>query len=191
MPVWWNWQTPGIQNPVSARTCGFDPRHRHQERNPAFAGFFCFFLLHSTFFEDLFPHNVRSFLPSRHLFPQKKCHENCHEKAGDLPGLFSASQCARHTSPFCPSRRLSSTKALPFRQYAHSSVQLPHQIIVFLFRNYDSLRRHKSTHRRLGQRFHVRPLAAKRRQVSNAFSFLEAYNLSLCFQRVIRQTACP
>lgn len=30
MPVWWNWQTPGIQNPVSARTCGFDPRHRHQ-----------------------------------------------------------------------------------------------------------------------------------------------------------------
>ena len=30
MPVWWNWQTPGTQNPVSARTCGFDPRHRHQ-----------------------------------------------------------------------------------------------------------------------------------------------------------------
>ncbi len=29
MPVWWNWQTPGTQNPVSARTCGFDPRHRH------------------------------------------------------------------------------------------------------------------------------------------------------------------
>ena len=28
-PVWWNWQTPGTQNPVSARTCGFDPRHRH------------------------------------------------------------------------------------------------------------------------------------------------------------------
>lgn len=180
MPVWWNWQTPGIQNPVSARTCGFDPRHRHQERNPANAGFFCFSLLYPTFFEACFPH------------AEKTTHQkNCHEKAGDLPGLFSASQCARHTSPFCPSRRLSSTKALPFRQYAHSSVQLTHQIIVFLFRNRDSLRQHKSSHRRLGQRFHIRPLAAKRRQVSNAFSFLEAYNLSLCFQRVIRQTACP
>ena len=33
MPVWWNWQTPGIQNPVSARTCGFDPRHRHQNKD--------------------------------------------------------------------------------------------------------------------------------------------------------------
>ena len=29
MPAWWNWQTPGTQNPVSARTCGFDPRRRH------------------------------------------------------------------------------------------------------------------------------------------------------------------
>ena len=35
MPVWRNWQTPGTQNPVSARTCGFDPRHRHQRGKPA------------------------------------------------------------------------------------------------------------------------------------------------------------
>ncbi len=34
MPVWWNWQTPGTQNPVSARTCGFDPRHRHHPGIP-------------------------------------------------------------------------------------------------------------------------------------------------------------
>ena len=34
MPVWWNWQTPWIQNPVSARTCGFDPRHRHHPGIP-------------------------------------------------------------------------------------------------------------------------------------------------------------
>ena len=30
MPVCWNWQTRRTQNPLSARTCGFDPRHRHQ-----------------------------------------------------------------------------------------------------------------------------------------------------------------
>ena len=34
LPVWWNWQTPWIQNPVSARTCGFDPRHRHHPKVP-------------------------------------------------------------------------------------------------------------------------------------------------------------
>lgn len=30
LPVWWNWQTRGTQNPVLATECGFDPRHRHQ-----------------------------------------------------------------------------------------------------------------------------------------------------------------
>ena len=35
LPVWWNWQTPGTQNPVYASTCGFDPRHRHHAQyNP-------------------------------------------------------------------------------------------------------------------------------------------------------------
>ena len=38
MPVWWNWQTPGTQNPVSARTCGFDPRHRHHPESLVFTG---------------------------------------------------------------------------------------------------------------------------------------------------------
>ena len=49
MPVWWNWQTPGTQNPVSARTCGFDPRHRHHLKVPkalillGFRDFLCSF----------------------------------------------------------------------------------------------------------------------------------------------------
>ena len=30
VPVWWNWQTRGTQNPVMATSCGFDPHHRHQ-----------------------------------------------------------------------------------------------------------------------------------------------------------------
>ena len=29
LPVWWNWQTWRIQNPLVATPCGFDPRHRH------------------------------------------------------------------------------------------------------------------------------------------------------------------
>ena len=29
LPVWWNWQTRGTQNPVVAIPCGFDPHHRH------------------------------------------------------------------------------------------------------------------------------------------------------------------
>ena len=29
LPVCWNWQTRRTQNPLSARTCGFDPHHRH------------------------------------------------------------------------------------------------------------------------------------------------------------------
>ena len=40
MPVWWNWQTRWTQNPVSARTCGFDPRHRHQTKNRPDGRFF-------------------------------------------------------------------------------------------------------------------------------------------------------
>ncbi len=31
MPVWRNWQTRGTQNPVSSRTCRFDPDHRYQK----------------------------------------------------------------------------------------------------------------------------------------------------------------
>ena len=30
MPVWWNWQTRGTQNPVVAIPCRFDPDQRHQ-----------------------------------------------------------------------------------------------------------------------------------------------------------------
>ena len=30
MPLWWNWQTRGTQNPVVAIPCRFDPDQRHQ-----------------------------------------------------------------------------------------------------------------------------------------------------------------
>ncbi len=29
MPLWWNWQTRGTQNPVVAIPCRFDPDQRH------------------------------------------------------------------------------------------------------------------------------------------------------------------
>ena len=29
MPLWWNWQTRGTQNPVLVTTCGFDSHQRH------------------------------------------------------------------------------------------------------------------------------------------------------------------
>ena len=31
MPLWWNWQTRGTQNPVVAIPCRFDPDQRHQK----------------------------------------------------------------------------------------------------------------------------------------------------------------
>lgn len=44
-PVCWNWQTRRTQNPLSARTCGFDPHHRHQKTGASYevrgARFFC------------------------------------------------------------------------------------------------------------------------------------------------------
>ena len=32
-PMWRNWQTRWIQNPVSAMTCGFESHHRHYTAN--------------------------------------------------------------------------------------------------------------------------------------------------------------
>ena len=31
MPLWWNWQTRGTQNPVVAIPCRFDPDQRHHK----------------------------------------------------------------------------------------------------------------------------------------------------------------
>ena len=31
-PVCWNWQTRRTQNPLLATACGFDPHHRHFEK---------------------------------------------------------------------------------------------------------------------------------------------------------------
>ena len=36
LPLWWNWQTRGTQNPVMATSCGFDPHQRHQKNPIAF-----------------------------------------------------------------------------------------------------------------------------------------------------------
>ena len=33
MPLWWNWQTRGTQNPVVAIPCRFDPDQRHHNKN--------------------------------------------------------------------------------------------------------------------------------------------------------------
>ena len=33
MPLWWNWQTRGTQNPVVAIPCRFDPDQRHQQKS--------------------------------------------------------------------------------------------------------------------------------------------------------------
>ena len=32
MPLWWNWQTRGTQNPVVAIPCRFDPDQRHHNK---------------------------------------------------------------------------------------------------------------------------------------------------------------
>ena len=41
MPLWWNWQTRGTQNPVVAIPCRFDPdqRHQNQKRGQQFLSF--------------------------------------------------------------------------------------------------------------------------------------------------------
>ena len=44
MPLWWNWQTRGTQNPVVAIPCRFDPDQRHQNNGQGFflvRYFFC------------------------------------------------------------------------------------------------------------------------------------------------------
>ena len=33
MPLWWNWQTRGTQNPVVAIPCRFDPDQRHHRKD--------------------------------------------------------------------------------------------------------------------------------------------------------------
>ena len=33
VPVWWNWQTRGTQNPVVAIPCRFDPDQRHHRKD--------------------------------------------------------------------------------------------------------------------------------------------------------------
>ena len=33
MPLWWNWQTRGTQNPVVAIPYRFDPDQRHQRKD--------------------------------------------------------------------------------------------------------------------------------------------------------------
>ena len=40
MPVWWNWQTRGTQNPVVAIPYRFDPDHRHQKISRTSVGIF-------------------------------------------------------------------------------------------------------------------------------------------------------
>lgn len=53
VPVWWNWQTRGTQNPVMATSCGFDPHHRHQASSPDFfqvPGCFIFVANHTFVF---------------------------------------------------------------------------------------------------------------------------------------------
>ena len=43
MPLWWNWQTRGTQNPVVAIPCRFDPDQRHHNKKRQV--FACLFLL--------------------------------------------------------------------------------------------------------------------------------------------------
>ena len=43
MPLWWNWQTRGTQNPVVAIPCRFDPDQRHHNKKRQV--FTCLFLL--------------------------------------------------------------------------------------------------------------------------------------------------
>lgn len=46
MPLWWNWQTRGTQNPVVAIPCRFDPDQRHHIKrtgiNPVLFIYCCF-----------------------------------------------------------------------------------------------------------------------------------------------------
>ena len=45
MPLWWNWQTPGIQNPVVAIPCRFDPDQRHHKEQIKSFDLVCSFFL--------------------------------------------------------------------------------------------------------------------------------------------------
>ena len=45
MPLWWNWQTRGTQNPVVAIPCRFDPDQRHHKNESAFGRFVFYFAL--------------------------------------------------------------------------------------------------------------------------------------------------
>ena len=45
MPLWWNWQTRGTQNPVVAIPCRFDPDQRHHNKKRQV--FACLFLTSS------------------------------------------------------------------------------------------------------------------------------------------------
>ena len=43
MPLWWNWQTRGTQNPVVAIPCRFDPDQRHHNKKRQVSPvFFCY-----------------------------------------------------------------------------------------------------------------------------------------------------
>ena len=43
MPLWWNWQTRGTQNPVVAIPCRFDPDQRHHnKKRQVFTCLFCY-----------------------------------------------------------------------------------------------------------------------------------------------------
>ena len=91
MPVWWNWQTPGTQNPVSARTCGFDPRHRHQRRTSSFAEVLPFFFSHKGFSALHFAYfhtELHAEKPIFHLKVATPVATNCHAGSSFPPGAF-------------------------------------------------------------------------------------------------------
>ena len=50
MPAWRNWQTRWTQNPVSARTCRFDPGRRYSLRDKVFEP--CLFISSCNFFSQ-------------------------------------------------------------------------------------------------------------------------------------------
>ena len=50
MPAWRNWQTRWTQNPVSARTCRFDPGRRYSNNDKVFEP--CLFIFSSNFFSQ-------------------------------------------------------------------------------------------------------------------------------------------
>ena len=43
MPLWWNWQTRGTQNPVVAIPCRFDPDQRHHIKRTGFIPVLCIY----------------------------------------------------------------------------------------------------------------------------------------------------